>query len=409
MNGKEVDDLPRVMMVVPYFPTPVTGGLERQSHVLSKALVDCGVSVQVLAVRFNASHLAYDIRDEIVIHRIPWSKSKTLRAFQSAIGVAKILTKFRNTYDIVHVHQHSGFGLFALLVCAFLRKPTLIKVPNVAMHGIAAMSNEPLGFLRVALFRLAEAAVAICPQSISELMCIGFARNRVLAVPNGIAVSSGDPLPDRQKTDASTHKSQTNPCRVVFVGRLDVQKRLEDLLRAWSSVWQEMPDAATLEIWGEGPLERSLKLQCRRLAIDSSVRFAGHVHDVRERLHEMDVFVLPSEAEGNSNAMLEAMAAGLPILGTRVGGAEMMVGKEGLPYLVAPGDVDGLARNLKQLVSNSHLRQELGERMRGRIENIFDIRNISKVYLEAYRRLVAGRADSVGFLSSAVVSEYLGP
>src|SRR5690606_9344916 len=106
------------------------------------------------------------------------------------------------------------------------------------------------------------------------------------------------------------------------------------------------------EIWGEGELGEALKSLAATLKITPSVKFCGHMADVVTRLPEMDIFVLPSYIEGNSNAVLEAMRAGLPVVATRVGGTEMQVGSEGAAFLTDPGKREDIAERLNTLICN---------------------------------------------------------
>jgi len=122
----------------------------------------------------------------------------------------------------------------------------------------------------------------------------------------------------------------------------------------------------------------------------------------------MDVFVLTSTIEGNSNAVLEAMAAGLPIVSTSVGGTPMQVGAAGREWLIAPGDRQGLAQKLIRLVEDPEVRRDLGAAMRTRIRDHFEISHVARNYAKAYRLIAAGRRDQVREASDPVIFEESG-
>ena len=124
---------------------------------------------------------------------------------------------------------------------------------------------------------------------------------------------------------------------------------------------------------------------------------------MRGALSDYDVFVLPSHYEGNSNAILEAMAAGLPVVSTRVGGTPMQVGEAGAKFLHEPGDTAALAELMKQFIADAGLRAELGLAMRHRAEQFFDISQVASTYACAYRLLSAGKRNEVASASSPVV------
>ena len=124
--------------------------------------------------------------------------------------------------------------------------------------------------------------------------------------------------------------------------------------------------------------------------------------DIAAELAGADLFVLPSYAEGNSNAVLEAMSAGLPIVATRVGGASIQIGREGERFLVPSGDPPALADRLLELIEDERLRLRLGAAMRARVERVFSIDRVAAVYEQAYELMRSGRCQQIGQLNSAV-------
>ena len=242
---------------------------------------------------------------------------------------------------------------------------------------------------------MSDVIVAMSRQSLIELEEIYFPLQRTLIMPNGIALNAPFRSTVQQPSGA--------PVKVVFVGRLTAQKGIEDLLHAWQIVMATHPNAR-LEIWGEGELGEALESLAETLKITSSVKFCGHVVDVVTRLPEMDIFVLPSYIEGNSNAVLEAMRAGLPVVATRVGGTEMQVGSEGKGFLTEPGKREDIADRLNTLISKRDLREELGQAMRARVSRYFDIHRVAATYQDAYARLVGGERESMFELANPVIT-----
>jgi len=109
----------------------------------------------------------------------------------------------------------------------------------------------------------------------------------------------------------------------------------------------------------------------------------------------VDVFGLPSRNEGNSNSLREAMAAGVAVVATRVGGTPLLVGDAADRWLCEPGDVVALAEKLVQLLEDDELRMTLGQEMKARAERYFDIQKIASSYTMAYERLLQGRRDEL--------------
>jgi glycosyltransferase involved in cell wall biosynthesis len=377
----------RVLMVVPFYPFPIAGGLEKQAHELSRSLVAQGVSVKALAVRFLLGHPTQEVVEGVFVTRLSWSATKALRFLGAGLGLAWVMIRDRDDYDVVHIHQHSWFGLSAVLIARLIGRPSLIKLPNVGDYGLPGMSRMRLGWLRLRLFKLADGVVSMSEESGRELTAIGYPATRVFWTTNGISL--------RPEHVPAGERVAGEPLRVVFVGRLMAQKGIDLLLRAWQSVVACVSVPCRLEIWGDGPLAPELRRECERLGLVGTVEFKGHVSGVREALPAVDVFVLPSLNEGNSNSLLEAMAAGVAVVATRVGGTPLLVGDAADRWLCEPGDIDALAEKLIQLLEDNKLRMTLGQEMKTRAERYFDIQKIASSYAMAYERLQQGRRDEL--------------
>jgi glycosyltransferase involved in cell wall biosynthesis len=211
----------------------------------------------------------------------------------------------------------------------------------------------------------------------------GVPAQRIHTIPNGVdtALFAPPSLP---------HSREPRPARgarVVFVGRLVEEKALPVLLRAWAAVTERIA-AATLDIVGAGPLQAELRALAARLGITSTVTFHGFHDDVTPFLWAADVFVLPSVVEGLSNALLEAMAAGLPVVATRISGTEDVVvhGETGL--LVPADDADALAGALTSLLAAPERAREMGRRARDQVIRQCGLDLVAAAYVALYDDLV---------------------
>jgi glycosyltransferase involved in cell wall biosynthesis len=175
---------------------------------------------------------------------------------------------------------------------------------------------------------------------------------------------------------------------IVAVGRLKAPKDFVTLVRALGRLG---PDSFEAIIVGEGPDRARLEHEIGSLGLTGRVRLAGERRDVPELLAEADIFALASSSEGMPVSVLEAMAAGLPVVASRVGGVPEQVvdGKTGL--LVDPGNVDDLAGALGRLVVDGELRCRLGAAARARAEKAFDLEPFRRAHLELYSRELASR------------------
>ena len=281
------------------------------------------------------------------------------------------------------MHNISWFGAFVTLFAKAVGLPVITKLPNIGDFGIPGMRRGPFGFLRIALLKVSDAIVAMTPESVAEL------DGHRLSNGEGTESDEWHLLTSRGFRQHQPRSSKT--VNAIFVGRLSPEKGLPDLLHAWATVKARASRSVKLRIIGDGPQADELRALALALDLGETVEFFGYCEDVPAELAKADLFVLPSYAEGNSNAILEAMRAGLPIVATRVGGAAIQVGSEGERFLVPPGDRQALADRLHELIEDESLRRRLGTAMRARIESVFAIERVAAIYEQAYDLILCGR------------------
>jgi glycosyltransferase involved in cell wall biosynthesis len=381
-------------MAVPKYPFPIVGGLERQAYELAKALVQRGHAVHALSSHFDLSQDDVELIDGVQVHRVKWVESKLARFLLTPLSLARILFNLKRDIDLVHVHNISWFGAFVTLFSKALGLPVITKLPNIGDFGIPGTRRGPFGFLRIALLKRSDAIVAMTPESVAELDGIGYPTARVLNVTNGISLLPSDSCKPRLSKTVNA----------IYVGRLSSEKGLSDLLHAWATVKTHASHSVKLRIIGAGPQADELRSLALALDLGKTVEFFGYCGDVPTELAKADLFVLSSYAEGNSNAILEAMRAGLPVVANSVGGAAIQVGREGERFLVPLGDRQTLSDRLLQLIEDESLRLRLGAAMRARIEGVFAIDRVAAIYEQAYDLIVRGRHEQVSQLNLALFS-----
>ncbi len=176
---------------------------------------------------------------------------------------------------------------------------------------------------------------------------------------------------------------------MTFVGRLDRQKGLFWLL-ASATVWLPRSPQCDLLLVGEGPERRQLEDQCRKLGIAGRVHFAGWRPDIAEILAHSRLLVLPSAWEGMPNAVLEAMAARLPVVATDVEGVRELLGPADGEQIVPLGDTAVLADKLTCLLNHAEIAAEIGARNRRRVEENFSLSGMVAAYEKLWESVLAG-------------------
>lgn len=215
---------------------------------------------------------------------------------------------------------------------------------------------------------------------------IGLPLDRLVVIRNGIDTEAFARNEDRAAIRKRLGIPPDRPL-VGCVAQLKSVKRIDVLLEAFARV--ELP--AELVLVGDGVERESLEALSRRLAIADRVRFCGEQSDPRPWLHALDVFALASDVEGLPVAAIEAMAAGLPVVATGVGGVPEVV-RDGVTGLLVPcRDPEALGAALRVLLKDRERAAEMGARGRKRVCTEFDERRMVSEVEELYRSRLGDR------------------
>lgn len=276
---------------------------------------------------------------------------------------------------VFHAHLYWPLACkFELLAAAVARVPAVVATEHSFVEEPARRS--------IALQRLLSPCVdryiAVSDDLAGRLSrTFGFPGSKLTVVPNGISLERFGKPPDpalRRELDQGTGRPV-----VLTIARLDAAKGLDHLLDAAARV-----PGALFVVAGEGPLRSALEARAQQPGLADRVRFLGQRWDVPDLLGAADLFVLPSLSEGLPLTVLEAMAAGTPVVATAVGGTSEAVvhGETGL--LVPPADADALAGAIRTLLADRERGEQLAAAARERIRERFSaeamVRRITGIY-----------------------------
>lgn len=214
---------------------------------------------------------------------------------------------------------------------------------------------------------------------------VGIPERKVVKIANGVDIhrfAPGDGAAVRRELHVPD-----DAFVVGTVGRLEAVKNQTSLVQAFATLAATRPEMF-LVIAGEGRRRSALEDLARQTNIATRIRFLGERTDVPRVLQAMDVFVLPSVAEGMSNTLLEAMASGLPIVATRVGGSVEVVA-DGVNGLLVESGSEALAAAILRYVSEQSVRRQHGIASRRRVANLFSLGRMRSAYDGLYRQLGA--------------------
>ncbi|MCL5057638.1 MAG: glycosyltransferase family 4 protein [Actinobacteria bacterium] len=303
----------------------------------------------------------------------------------------KLFCLFRDCrVDIVHAHG-SKAGLVG-------RPAALLAgVPAVVMTVHNSIFHHHLPGWKVSLFAASERflagytarIIAVSEALRRELIDReGVRPERVVTVYNGIAPEAFCSGPDREYLERVTGIPAGRKL-VGTVARLAPQKGLKYLLNA-ASLLSARGEELSFVIVGDGPLRKELEKEVSDLDLPGRVFFTGQRRDVDRLMPCFDVFVLPSVSEGLPLTILEAMAAGRPVVSTRVGGIPEVIEEGVSGLLVDPGDIEGLARAIAYIAGDEEIARRMGGQGRERVVKHFNSRKMAGDTDSIYNGLAYG-------------------
>ena len=356
-----------------------TGGSERQFTVLARNISESAFQIHLGCVS-RRGPLADQVGD---VPEFPLGGS--LYGWQSLRARIKLSRHLRSR----HVQVAHAFDFYTNL--------TLIPAARFARVPVIIGSHRQLGDLlslakfraQTTAFRWCDAVTCNSQAAADRLAASGVPREKLAIIGNALPPAALDParaaLPRRPDT-----------LRVGMVARMNAHyKNHAGFLRIAAQIHQRMPDVEFL-LAGDGPLRPELEQQATALGLGGRAIFLGDRRDIPAVLASMDVAVLTSDSESLSNAILEAMAARLPVVAYNVGGnAELINGERG--ELIGQNQND-FANAICRLLSAPHLRRQQGDNARRFVEENFSLDHVRRQYEDLYRALLeekCGRKNSL--------------
>jgi len=388
-KGEEMKPLGVAMIIASFHP--LIGGAERQAQQLAARLIKKGLSVCILTRRYKGLK-RYEAIDGIPVYRVLTIGQGILASFSYTFF--SLLWLFRNgdKCQIIHCHQALSPATIGVIAKLMRRKKVMVKIACSGEYGdVAQIRSLPLPGLRRKLLGQVDYFVAVNDEIEQELRDFGLVTAPVEVFPNGVDIDRFCPANEPERHVLRDRLSLPQSAMLaVFAGRLEPQKNVDNLLLAWKQVeLNARPgEDARLLILGDGTQKSALVALAEQLDITNSVHFIGRVDQVGNYLRAADLFVLPSRAEGLSNALLEAMACGLAVVATDIGGNNEIVSHLKNGILVRPRDSEQLAAALLMVLSDTKLARRLGEEARKTIGEGYSLESVTKQYIELYRGLL---------------------
>lgn len=303
------------------------GGAERVISILSNDFAERGWVTHIGLLLFNK--VDYDLNDSIKV--FDFTGKITSRLKRTPYWIKSIRNHIKKERPDVIVSFAARINVLVLLASLGTKTKVIVSERNDPWHDGRGLATR---FMVHLLYPFAAKIVLQTKRSIAYFSKA--IAKKCIVIPNPISV----------KCEASPVKRK----KIVAVGRLAKQKNHEMLIRAFSSLPQEYSDYS-LFIYGDGSLLEYLSSLAKSLGVENRVFFPGNVSNIHEQIADAELFILSSDYEGLSNALLEAMMMGLPCISTNCAGAEEFIenGRNGL--IVPVGDGDMLKKAIVKMLS----------------------------------------------------------
>ena len=291
-------------------------------------------------------------------------------------------------YHLVHTHI-SKAGFIGRLAARCAGVPVVVHTYHgwvQELHDQNAAGRLLLACEKLAA-RASDAVLAVSHSVVEDALKNGIGTRPLYSVvPNGIDLTrfpaSGVP----------SHRSSAEGKPVLgAIGSMTPEKGFEVLLDAMVEVKRRFPGVQLYAI-GDGPLRVELEHRAQQLGLEETVRFLGRVEDVRPWLHAFDLVVQPSLREGQGLALLEAMAAGCPVIASRVGGIPEFIEDRETGMLITPGDSCALAAAICELAGDETRKKGLARAGRERVRSRYSLERMIRGVETVYERLLAAQS-----------------
>jgi len=322
--------------------------MRRHLELLCRELGARGVAVRVAApTGFSMASSLEFLPAEITARA---SVGADLRAARDAAGYAR-------DADLIHGHGLRGAWIAGLAAWK-TGKPFLFTAHNLAPTRMSRISRFALAWTA----EQAAGIIAVSEAVAESLVRCGIARESITVIPNGIDLALYD-FPMAESNNRAT---------ILGIGRLSPEKGFPTLIEAMALILKHQPEAA-LVLAGEGPERERLNLLASTFGLESRVSMPGFVEDVAELLADAAVVAIPSLEEGQGIVALEAMAAGVPVVATQVGGLMETITHEETGLLVPASDPATLADAILRFLRDDSLRNRLVAAARKRVEDQYTV------------------------------------
>ena len=361
---------------------PTVGGSGAVAAELGKQLAGRGHEVHVISYRLPFR--LGDFQQNICFHEVDVSSYPLFEHPPHELALAvKMADAVRDHgIELFHVHYAIPHAIAGFLAQQMLgdRAPRMLTT----LHGTdITIVGQDRSFFEITRFGIERSdGVTAVSEFLRRMTVEEFKIERPIdVIPNFVDLERYPVGPvDRSGIAAAGQRV------LLHVSNFRPVKRPLDTVRIFERVSREM-DAVLLMV-GEGPERSSVQALARRVGVLDRIRFLGTQQDIGQIAAMADVFLLPSELESFGLSALEAMACGVPVIGSDAGGLPEVVRHSESGYLLPVGDVEGMAARTIEVLKDDERRREMGQAARHRVESLFGAERVVSQYEAVYARVL---------------------
>jgi glycosyltransferase involved in cell wall biosynthesis len=288
----------------------------------------------------------------------------------------------RERFDVVETFTHDS-NLLGLPFAWLAQVPVRIATHRGKIEAFPRWRQILHGVL--INIGIAHTLIAVSEQTRQQAIKEGIWESRITVIPNGVKpLDTSLVNRDAVRRDLGLNEDEIF---LLSIGRLTYQKGHEFLVQAMSNVVRRFPNGK-VGICGDGPLRSQLERQITEASLSDHVKLLGAWEDISPLLASAEIFVLPSRWEGLSRALMEAMAAGLPVIATEVDGIKDLItnGVNGL--LVPSEDAERLGNSILQLIDNAEMRKKIGAAGQAHVLQFHSMEDMCRKYYDLMLRFL---------------------
>ncbi len=377
-----------LMVTERYFP--IWGGAESQLRQLIPYLVSRGCAVEIVTRRWHMEMDRQEDIDGVSVYRLGIPGSSNWATIVFVLSLFVFFIRNRKKVDIYHSHGAVNMGAFCRVAKAFTGKKNVAKIATAGR--VLRLSTKVHGRVLLTLFKQSDAIICMTEEIQKELTAINTSTAIIRRITNGVDGNRFSPMSTEQKISCRQRSDiRDSDKMVLFSSRLVPRKGLDIILDAWPEIMKEYPESL-LFIVGSGVDQPDSTEKQMQEKVDkenlANVHFLGETSVTEHYLGTADLFVFPSRQEGFPNALLEAMAVGLPIVATRIGGVTDIVQESETAILFELENSNDLASRIIFCLSRPGLAKKMGKMARQYVLSHYSFDSIATKYVALYRDLV---------------------